>query len=576
LEADLNREFDIVVRGGVIADGTGADLMEGDVGVREGKIAAIGPGLGAGREEIDAKGRLVTPGFVDVHTHYDGQLTWSEQLTPSSNHGVTTVVTGNCGVGFAPCRQADRDALVQLMEGVEDIPEVVMAEGLPWDWNSFPDFLDAVERKPHDIDFAVLLPHSPLRVFVMGERAVRLEPATEADCAAMRALTREAMLAGAAGFGTSRNILHQASDGKPIPSMAAEEAELREIALGMADAGRGQMQAIAVTRDPCVEDFELFHRVARAARRRLSYTLLPLDNRPGLWREVMSSITDENASGGDVKAQVFNRPVGVILGLETNHHAFSDHPLYLERLEHLPLDQRVAEMRRPEVRAALLDGSHRSAHPLVAGVARLWNRMFPIGEPANYEPDPANSVAAQAAARGVTPEEVTYDLLLADEGRAKLLIAATGYSKGNLDEIGELLTSRDAVLALGDGGAHYGLICDASYSTYLLTHWTRDRAGGRIDVGAAVRMLTQTPAELYRFRDRGRLAPGLKADLNVIDLDRLRLPAPTVVRDLPAGGRRLTQDAEGYVATLVSGAVVRRDGQDTGARPGRLVRDAGI
>jgi N-acyl-D-aspartate/D-glutamate deacylase len=410
----------------------------------------------------------------------------------------------------------------------------------------------------------------------MGDRAVRLERATNEDCAAMRALTKEAMLAGAAGFGTSRNILHQASDGNPIPSMAAEEAELQAIAMGMADAGRGQMQAIAVTRDPRLEDFEMFHRVARAAHRRLSYTLLPIEHRPNLWREVVASIAAENASGGDVKAQVFNRPVGIILGLETNHHAFSDHPLYQERLAGLPLASRVAEMRKPEVRKALLAFDGRAAHPLVAATTRLWARMFPIGEPANYEPDPSTSVAAQAAARGVSPEEVAYDLLLEHDGRAKLLITATGYAKGNLDEIGELLTSKDAVLALGDGGAHYGLICDASYTTYLLTHWVRDRVGGRIDLADAVRMLSQAPAELYRFRDRGRIAPGLKADLNVIDLDRLKLPAPTVVHDLPAGGRRLNQDAEGYAATLVSGVPIRRDGQDTGARVGRLVRNAGM
>jgi N-acyl-D-aspartate/D-glutamate deacylase len=569
-------QFDLVVRGGTIADGTGGPLFEADVAVLDGKLAAIGQDLGAGREEIDARGRLVTPGFVDVHTHYDAQLTWSERLTPSSNHGVTTVVTGNCGVGFAPCRESDRDALVRLMEGVEDIPEVVMAEGLPWDWGSFPEFLDAVERRPHDIDFAVLLPHSALRVFVMGERALQLEPATAEDCAAMRAITREAMAAGAAGFGTSRNILHQASDGRPIPSMAAEEAELREIALGMQDAGRGQMQAIAITRDPCVEDFELFHRVARAAHRRVSYTLLPLDFRPDLWRAVTASIARENAAGGQVKAQVFNRPVGIILGLETNHHAFSSHPFYLEHLADLPLAQRVAEMRKPEVRAELLSGEGQSSHPLVAGTTRLWSRMYPIGEPANYEPDPATGVLAQAQARGLSPEEVAYDMLLENGGQAKLLVAGTGYAKGNLDEIRELLTGPDAVLALGDGGAHYGLICDASYTTWLLTHWVRDRATGRIDLPRAVRMLSQAPADLYRFGDRGRLEPGLKADINVIDLDRLNLPAPKVVRDLPAGGRRLTQDAEGYLATIVSGVVARRDGADTGARAGRLVRDAGM
>jgi N-acyl-D-aspartate/D-glutamate deacylase len=573
----MAQAFDLVVRGGTVADGSGGEVFEGDVAVKDGRIAAVGKGLGAGREEIDARGRLVTPGFVDVHTHYDGQLTWSETLTPSSNHGVTTVVTGNCGVGFAPCREADRDNLIRLMEGVEDIPEAVMAEGLPWDWDSFPDFLDAVERRPHDIDYAVLMPHSPLRVFVMGERALKLEPATEADRAAMRALAREAMLAGAIGFATSRNIFHEASDGAPVPTLTAEEAELREIALGLADAGRGNLQAITVTDDQRVEDFELLHRVARAARRPLSYTLLPIDRRPHLWREVAASIESENRAGGDVKAQIFNRPVGVILGLETNHHPFCVHPLYVERLAGLPLAQRVAEMRKPQVRAALLDLHGSGAHPLVAASLKRYDRMYAMGEPADYEPHPSTSAAALAAARGLTPEEVVYDMLLENEGKAKLLVAATGYSRGDLDEVLEMIKRDDTVIGLGDGGAHYGLICDGSYTTYTLTHWVRDRSRGeRLALGEAVKLLTDDPARLYRFGDRGRLSPGLKADLNVIDMDRLTLYSPKVVHDLPGGGRRLTQDADGYVATIASGQVIRRDGQDTGVRPGRLVRDAGV
>jgi N-acyl-D-aspartate/D-glutamate deacylase len=573
----MAHEFDMVVRGGTVADGSGGEVFEGDVAIRDGRIAEVGRVAGAGREEVDARGLLVTPGFVDVHTHYDGQLTWSECLTPSSNHGVTTVVTGNCGVGFAPCREADRESLIRLMEGVEDIPEVVMAEGLPWDWNSFPDFLDSIERRPHDIDYAVLLPHSPLRVFVMGERALGLEPATEADRAAMRVLAKEAMQAGAVGFATSRNIFHQASSGAPVPTLTAEEAELREIAMGLADAGRGHLQAITVTDDQRVEDYELFHRVARAAGRPLSYTLLPLERLPHLWRDVADAIERDNKAGVDVKAQIFNRPVGVILGLETNHHPFSAHPLYVERLAGLAFEDRVREMRRPEVRKALLDGRMGGAHPLAATSMRRFERMYPIGEPANYEPDPSSSVAAVAAARGLTPEEVVYDMLLEHDGRAKLLVASTGYGQGNLDEILEMLRRKDTVLALGDGGAHYGLICDASYTTYTLTHWVRDRRKGeRLNLGEAVRMLSADPAALYRFRDRGRIAPGMKADVNVIDLDRLTLHAPKVVRDLPAGGKRLTQDAEGYVATLVSGQVTRRHGEDTGVRMGRLVRNAGI
>jgi N-acyl-D-amino-acid deacylase len=570
----LPHEFDTVIRAGSVADGSGGPLFEADVAIRSGRIAAVGRVAGSGREEIDARGLLVTPGFIDVHTHYDGQLTWSDQLSPSSSHGVTTVVTGNCGVGFAPCAQRDREILVQLMEGVEDIPEAVMAEGLPWNWESFPDFLDAVERQPHDIDFGVLLPHSPLRVAVMGERAVRLEPATAADRARMRQLAAEAMRAGAAGFGTSRNVFHQTSTGAQIPSMTAEEAELREIALGLADAGRGAMQAIAIAEAPSVADFELFHRVAAASGRPVSYTLLQSDAQPDLWREVLEAMGRANAQGPSVKAQVFNRPVGLILGLETSFNPFSMHPVYVERLAGLPLAERVAALRRPQVREALFQGAGTHAHPLGKS-ARAFDQTYGLGDPADYEPDPARSVAALAQARGVTPDEVALDLMLADGGHGKLMVAWANFADRSLAPCLEMMRREDTVLALGDGGAHYGTICDASYTTFTLTHWVRDRRGERLGLAEAVRMLTDQPARLQGFKDRGRLARGMKADLNVIDFDRLTLPAPRVVRDLPGGGKRLSQGAEGYMATYVAGTCIRREGADTGARPGRLVRDAG-
>ena len=572
----MAREFDMVIRGGAVADGTGGEIRETDVAIRDGKIAEIGAVQGSGREEIDARGLLVTPGFVDVHTHYDGQLTWSDRLSPSSSHGVTTVVTGNCGVGFAPCRAGDRDTLIRLMEGVEDIPEVVMAAGLPWDWESFPDFLNAVERKPHDIDFAVMLPHSPLRVFAMGQRAVDLEPATEADRARMRVLAKEAMQAGAIGFGTSRNIFHQASDGSHIPSMTAEEQELREIAMGLSDAGRGVIQAITITGAPQVEDYELLHRVARDAGRPLSYTLLQTDTHPDLWREVLQSVGRANAQGQKIKAQVFNRPVGLILGLDASFNPFSMHPVYIEQLAHLPLAQRVARMRDPDIRAALMKPEGVLNNP-IRNVVRRFTQMYPMGNPANYEPDPSTSIAAIAAARGVTADEVAYDLMLEDEGRAMLLVASANYTARNLDAALEMLQSDHAILALGDGGAHYGMICDASYSTYALTHWVRDRTRGeRLDLSKTVHMMSERPAKLMGFSDRGRLAPGMKADVNVIDMDRLKLFSPTVVHDLPGDGKRLTQTAEGYVATLVAGLAIQRDGVDAGARPGRLIRNPGL
>ena len=571
----MSADFDLVIRGGTVADGSGGPLREDDVAILNGRIAHVGRVGGSGREEIDAKGLLVTPGFVDVHTHYDGQLTWSERLSPSSSHGVTTVVTGNCGVGFAPCRERDREKLVRLMEGIEDIPEIVMTEGLPWDWESFPDFLNSVEKRPHDIDYAVMLPHSPLRVFAMGQRAVNLEPATEADRAQMRVLAKEAMLAGAVGFATSRNILHKGSDGGFAPSMRAGEDELTEIARGLADAGRGNLQAITITDDQRIEDYELLHRVAKAAGRPLSYTLIPMQECPNLWREVLGAIARENHAGADVKAQVFNRPGGMILGLETDHHPFVAHRPYRDRLAALPLAERVAQMRRPDVRAAVLTPDGSADQPFGAPTPR-FDQLFALGEPANYEPDRSTSVAALAAARGVSPYEVAYDLLLENDGRAKLILAMTSYMDRNLDIVLELLKQRDTVLGLGDGGAHYGLLCDASYPTTTLAHWARDRRGERLGLAEAVRMLTSDPAGLYRFRDRGRLAPGLKADVNIIDMDRLALPAPEIVHDLPAGGRRLSQRAEGYVATLVSGVTIQRGGEDTGARPGRLVRDAGL
>jgi N-acyl-D-amino-acid deacylase len=569
-------KVDLVIRGGTVADGTGGALREADVAVDGGKIVAVGEIAESGREEVDAKGLLVTPGFVDVHTHYDGQLTWSERLNPSSGHGVTTVVTGNCGVGFAPCRPQDRDNLIRLMEGVEDIPELVMAAGLPWDWQSFPEFLDAVEKRPHDIDYAVLLPHSPLRVFVMGQRAVDLEPATEADRAQMRQIAKEAMQAGAVGFGTSRNVFHQDSGGAYIPSMSAGEDELNEIAAGLSDAGRGVLQGIAISSDPKLADYELFHRVSKSAGRPVSYTLLQTESRPHLLHEVIGAVERDRAAGIDVKAQVFNRPVGNILGLEASFNPFTFHPFYRANLAHLPVSERVAAMRDPEVRAKLLVFAEEGSHPF-KNTLRRWSQMYPMGPLAEYEPHPSTSVAALAETQGRTPDEVVYDLLLEQDGRAMLLVASANYVGYNLDTTLQMLKRDDTVLALGDGGAHYGVICDASYSTYTLTHWVRDRARGeRIDLAQAVHMLSDKPARLHRFKDRGRIAPGMKADLNVIDLDKLKLFSPSMIYDLPGGGKRLSQDAEGYVATYVSGVAISRDSQDTGARPGQLVRDAGI
>jgi N-acyl-D-aspartate/D-glutamate deacylase len=563
---------DLLIRGGTVFDGTGGAPFEADVAIRNGRIAAVGRYDGPAAEVIDAKGRMVTPGFVDIHTHYDGQLVWSPFLAPSSSHGVTSVVTGNCGVGFAPCRPPDHTRLIKLLEGVEDMPEVVLADGLTWEWESFPEFIATLERRAHDIDFAVQLPHAALRVYVMGERAVDGAIATQPEIDQMRRLAREAVAAGALGFGTSRNIFHTSPDGAVIPTAHTPEPELRAIAEGMNDAGGGAMQAILNVREPA-PDLEMFCRIAAETGCPFSFSLLQVLGSADGWRELLEITERANRQGIRVTAQVFPRPVGVLLGLDASYHPFAAHPAYL-RIAHLPLAERVAEMRKPEVRAAILADQPEPRGMVFYLTARLFDTIYPLGDAPNYEPARADSIAARAAAKGVSPDEVAYDLLLEDGGRALLLQTIANYVEGDLEAVRAMLTAPHTVPALGDGGAHYGMICDASYPTFLLAYWGRDRPSGRIGLPEIVRSLTAAPAEVLGLNDRGRIAPGLKADLNVIDFERLRLHAPRTVHDLPTGGRRLTQDADGYVATIVSGQVIRRDGEPTGALPGRMIRRA--
>ena len=564
-------DADLVIRGGTVFDGTGGAPFVADVAVLGGRILEIGAFAGHAGQEIDARGKMVTPGFIDVHTHYDGQLIWSETLSPSSAHGVTTVVTGNCGVGFAPCRPADHTGLIKLLEGVEDMPEVVLADGLAWDWETFPQFIDALERRAHDIDYAVQLPHAALRMYVMGERAVDKAEATEAEIAEMRRIAREAVAAGALGFGTSRNIFHTALDGAVIPTAHSPEAELRAIAEGMREAGGGVIQAILNVQTP-KPDLEMFLRVAEATASPLSFSLLQVIGADsGEWKALLDATVAANAAGQPVTAQVFPRPVGVLLGLDATYHPFAAHPAY-RRIAHLPLAERVARMRQPETRAAILADTPQPGGQVFFLLARVFQTIYPLGERPNYEPDSSQSIAALAAARGLTPDEVAYDLLLEGGGHALLLQTAANYADQNLEAVRAMLTAPCTVPALGDGGAHYGMICDSTYTTFLLAYWGRDRRRGLIPLPRIVRSMTMAPAAMLGLADRGRLAPGLKADLNVIDFERLTLHAPRMVRDLPSGGRRLTQDADGYVATLVSGQVIQRDGVPTGARPGRMVR----
>lgn len=567
-------KYDLVVRGGTIADGSGRDTFEADVAVQSGRIAEIGRVPASGREEISAKGLLVTPGFVDVHTHYDGQAIWSKELAPSSSHGVTSVVMGNCGVGFAPCRAADRDLLISVMEGVEDIPEVVMAKGLAWEWESFPQYLQALERRPHDIDFATQIPHSALRVFVMGERGANREPATQDDIAAMQALVAEALDAGALGFATSRLFIHRTGEGAHIPSYEAAESELEAIAQVLKDKGKGVLQfVLGAPGRSFLEDVRMVTRLARQSGRPASFSFAQDNQNPDGWRRSIAIIEEANAQGDRVRAQIFPRPIGLVLGHSLSVNPFSLCASY-KPLAQLPLSERVARLRDPVLRARLLKEPAGETNTPLATLGRIFSQMFPLSNPPNYEPDPATSVAAQAKARGLSPEEVAYDYLLGEDGRAMLYVALTNFANGNLDAVLAMMQSGQTILGLGDGGAHYGMICDAGYPSFLLSHWTRDRTGQRVSVPEAIRQLCREPAAAVGLSDRGVLAPGMKADLNVIDYDRLHALKPVVVEDLPASGKRLMQGAEGYVATVVSGEIVRRNDAATGKLPGKLVRGA--
>jgi N-acyl-D-amino-acid deacylase len=564
--------YSLIIRNGTIIDGLGGEPYVGDVAVRDGIIAAVGRVNGdTADREIDAAGLLVTPGFVDLHTHYDGQAIWSERLTPSSAHGVTTVVVGNCGVGFAPCRQEDHDVLVDVMAGVEDIPGVVMTDGLPWTWETFPEYLDALEAGRRDIDVAAYLPHSPLRVYVMGQRGADREPATAEDLAKMRALAKEAIEIGALGFASSRLTIHKTESGSPIPSYDAAREEIEEIARGVVDAGGGLLQFVPdIPTGGYQPVLQTVFDVAEDVGLPVTFTMIVTNSGEPSWPDAITMVEKANAAGGDITAQLLPRPIGLIIGLQLSANPFVLYPSYRE-IAQLPLAERVAEMRKPEVRARILADKPGAGHPILYA-AQMWDWIFPLDDNPNYEPDPADSIGARARAKGVAPMEEAYDRMLDDDGRAMLLVATSNLQNNSLDTVGELLHREDVVLGLGDGGAHYGMICDASYSTYFLAHWARDRKSGRFTVPEAVRELTSVPARIAGLGDRGRIAVGYKADLNVIDHAGLRLHKPMISYDLPAGGRRLDQTADGYVATIVSGEVIAENGVPTQARPGKLVR----
>ena len=566
----MDHAYDLVVRGGHLVDGSGAPGREADVGVKDGRIVAVGRVNGAGREEIDARGRLVSPGFVDVHTHYDGQATWDERMQPSSWHGVTSVIMGNCGVGFAPCKPQDHDRLVRLMEGVEDIPFPVLSQGLPWNWESFPDYLDALSRRRFDVDIGAQLPHAAVRVHVMGERGANREAATPADIAAMAAIARRAAEVGAMGFSTSRTLNHRTSDGQPTPTLTAGEDELRGIALGLKAAGRGTLQFVSDFNDP-EEEFAMLRRLVEASGRPLAFTLVQSPRGPGAYKVLLAALADAVAAGLPMKAQVAARPVGVLFGLELTLNPFSFHPTYRDMAK-LPHAERLARLRDPAVRAQLLAEDPRDG---ARAMVSAFDQMHLMAAEPDYEPTLDSTVAYQAKARGLSHEEVVLDHMLSNDGKGMLYMPFLNYAEGSLDAAYAMLTDPNTVPGLSDGGAHVGMICDGSFPTSLLTHWTRDRTRGpKLPLEDVIRMQCRDTAESVGLFDRGRIAVGLRADLNVIDYDNLRLRAPEVAYDLPAGGRRLIQRADGYVATLVAGQVTYRDGEPTGALPGRLLRGA--
>ena len=562
---------DLVLRGGTIIDGTGGESFEGDVAITNGVITEVGSVSGKGVEEIDARGQVVTPGFVDIHTHYDGQATWTGAISPSSLHGVTTVVMGNCGVGFAPCRPDDHDRLIRLMEGVEDIPFPVLAEGLPWNWESFPDYLDSLSSTHFDADICAQLPHAALRVFVMGDRGANREPATPEDIQQMRALTTAAIRAGAIGFSTSRTLNHRTSDGQPTPTLTASEDELAGIAQGVADAGRGVLQFVSDFDDP-EKEAAMLRRIVETSGRPLSVSLAQADVAPNGWRRLLSAIEQAVEDGLPMRAQVAPRPVGVLLGFELTLNPFSAHPTYRE-ISNLPFEDRIALLRDPAFRKRLLSDEPDTDNPFLNAMLRSFGKIFQLDAPVNYEPTADRTLEAIAARRGVSPEQAALDLMLEREGRGMLYLPFLNYAGGSLDPSHDMMLSPATLPGLSDGGAHVGMICDGSFTTTMLTHWVRDRTRGpRIPIEHIVQRQARATAEWIGLNDRGLIAPGYRADLNVIDTANLTLHLPEVTYDLPAGGRRLMQRATGYTATILKGQITHRNGDPTGARPGRLVR----
>jgi N-acyl-D-amino-acid deacylase len=562
---------DLVIRNGKIVDGTGKPSFIGDVAIDGGKITSVGPTAGAARREIDATGLLVTPGFVDIHTHYDGQVTWDPYLTPSSWHGVTTLVMGNCGVGFAPVEPGKEEFLIGLMEGVEDIPGTALNEGIKWDWESFPEYMNAVEKMKRAVDVGVQVPHGSVRVYVMGERGANNEAATPDDIEKMATVVRDGLRAGALGFTTSRTMLHRAKNKELVPGTFASEDELLGIGRALGEAGHGVFEMASDMVGPDAT-MEWMVKLSAETGLPITFAMAQTDRDPNSYRKMLARVKELNSGGAHLAPQISARPTGLLMGLESSLHPFITHPTY-KTIAHLPIDERVAKMREPAMRAQLLSEEPSVADKVTRYLVTNFEKFFPLGDPPDYEPKRESSVAARAERLGVSPAELTYDLMLERNGRELLYMPFGNYAEYNHDALREMLLDSVTTLGLSDGGAHCGLICDASMPSYMLAHWVRDRSRGeRMPVETAIRLQTSDTAKLYGLGDRGVLAPGMKADVNVIDLDALRLHAPQMVFDLPAGGRRLIQRAEGYKFTILTGEVTFQDGVATEAMPGKLIR----
>jgi len=563
---------DLVIRGGTVIDGSGADRRTADVAISDGIVTEVGRVTGTATRECDADGALVIPGFVDIHTHYDGQAVWDDHLAPSSWHGVTTTVFGNCGVGFAPVHDFDHDRLVQLMEGVEDIPGTALHEGLPWTWNSFAEYLDALDT-PKDVDFAAQVPHGALRLNVMGERGAAREDATDADIEAMGELAAEGIEAGALGFTTSRTSNHRTSSGDFTPTLTAAAEELIGIAETVGRTGKGVFQLVSDFVDRDLE-FAMLRDMCEASGRPLSFTLVESPRLGDFHTDLLARIESARADGLRITGQVPVRPIGVLLGFECTLNPFMNNPVWAE-LAPLAPAERVRALAAGGRRERLLAAAGGvDPHAVGGRLVEKYDLMFDLGDRPCYEPDPSESVARRAARMGIDPAELALDLLCEAGGTNVLWVPFSNYGHGNLDTTRDLLTHPHTVPALSDGGAHVGTICDGSFPTTLLQHWGRDRPDGRIELEFLVQRQCRDTAAAVGLEDRGVLAPGMRADVNVIDLDRLAVHRPEAVYDLPAGGRRLLQRADGYLHTFVAGTETYCGGEATGELPGRLVRGA--